>query len=149
MTAALALPATAAASADIFHKLGLFGTWAVDCATPPSPANPHVIYRLIDGNRVQRQISAAPGKIAELSTIDYAAEKSPTEIVMAWQTSQGGLTNRILLGNGWMQVQESTRENGQKLFVRGRRVRDNAEAPRFVRCSAGQPDRVQLPERQR
>lgn len=27
---------------DLFRQLDLFGAWAIDCAQPPSPANPHV-----------------------------------------------------------------------------------------------------------
>jgi hypothetical protein len=27
---------------ELFQKFGLFGTWATECDSPPSPANPHV-----------------------------------------------------------------------------------------------------------
>lgn len=38
-----ATPAAAAPSAeDVLLEFQLFGTWAVDCAAPASPANPHV-----------------------------------------------------------------------------------------------------------
>jgi hypothetical protein len=137
-TAAVALPAAATASADIFHKHGLFGTWAVDCPRPPSVANPYVTYRLVDGDRVQRQISVEAGKILDLSTIDSAAEGGPAELIVSWQTAEGGITNRILLRDGRMQVLDSTRSDGQKLVINGRRVRDNTEVPRFERCSVGQ-----------
>jgi hypothetical protein len=143
VTAVAALPVAAAASAaDIFHKHGLFGTWAVDCARPPSIANPHVVYRLIDGNRVQRQTSVEAGRILDLSTIETAAEAGASELIISWQTGEGGITNKIRLGDGWMQVVESTRSNGQRLVVNGRRVRDNSEAPRFTRCSAAQTART-------
>jgi hypothetical protein len=139
VAAAVALPVAAAASAtDIFHKHGLFGTWAVDCTRPPSIANPHVVYRLIDGNRVQRQTSVEAGRILDLSTIESAAEVGASELIISWQTGEGGITNKIRLGDGWMQVVESTRSNGQRLVVGGRRVRDNSEVPRFTRCRAGQ-----------
>lgn len=138
-TAAVALPAAATASAtDIFQKHGLFGTWAVDCARPPSVTNPHVTYRLVDGDRVQRQVSIEAGTIVDLSTIDSAAEGGPAELIVSWQTAEGGITNRILLRDGRMQVLDSTRSDGQKLVVSGRRTRDNTEAPRFERCSPGQ-----------
>lgn len=139
-TAALVLPATVAAGpgVDIFQKHGLFGSWAVDCTRPPSVANPHIVYRPIDGGRVQRQISVELGKILDLSTIDSAVEASPTELIVSWQTGEGGITNRILLGTGRMQVQDSTRSNGQKLVVGGRRVTDNIEVPWYQRC--GPPD---------
>jgi hypothetical protein len=139
LSAALSSPAAASASAtNIFQKHGLFGTWAVDCARPPNITNPHVIYRLIEGNLVQRQTSVAAGEILDLSTIDTAAEASPTELVISWRTDKGGITNRILLGDGWMQVLDSTRSNGEKLVVKGRQVSEGTEAPRFARCSPGQ-----------
>jgi hypothetical protein len=139
MAAAFSMLATAAASAmDLFQKHGLFGTWAVDCTKPPSITNPHVIYRLIEGTLIQRQTSIAVGEILDLSTIDDAAEASPTELMISWQTGEGGITNRILLGDGWMQVLESTRSDGEKLVVKGRQVHDDTDAPRFARCSPGQ-----------
>lgn len=139
LAAALALPRTAAASAaDIFHRRGLFGIWAVDCVRPPSVANPHVIYQLIDGGHVQRQVSVEPGTIVEVGTIDSAAETGPTELVISWRTSAGGVTNRILVRDGRMRVQDSTRSDGQKLVVGGRRVADKTEVPWFQRCGPGE-----------
>jgi hypothetical protein len=139
LAAGLSPPAAAGASATaIFHKHGLFGAWAVDCTRPPDIANPHVVYRLIEGNQIQRQTSVAAGEILDLSTIDDAVEASPTELVVTWQTGEGGITNRIRLGDGWMQVLESTRSDGEKLVVKGRQVHDDTEAPRFARCSSGQ-----------
>lgn len=37
MSAACATPVE-----DVFRDFGMFGTWAVDCSQPPSPANPRV-----------------------------------------------------------------------------------------------------------
>ena len=38
-----ATPAAAAPSTDeVLREFQLFGTWAIDCAAPASPANPHV-----------------------------------------------------------------------------------------------------------
>ena len=51
-------------------------------------------------------------------------------------TSEGGIANRIRLQPDQMQAIDSTRYNGEKLVVNGRRVRDNAESPRYRRCSA-------------
>jgi hypothetical protein len=139
VAATLALPAGAAASpaTEIFHRHGLFGSWAVDCSRPPSVANPHVVYRVADGDRVERWVSVEPGRIVDLSTIDHAAEPSPTVLVISWQTREGGVTNRILLRDGRIKVLDSTRSSGEKLFVDGRRVHDRAEAPWFGRCGTG------------
>jgi hypothetical protein len=139
LAATLALPAGAAASpaTEIFYRHGLFGSWAVDCSRPPSVANPHVAYRLAEGDRVERRVSVEPGRIVDLSTIDHAAEPSPTVLVIAWQTHQGGIINRILLRDGRMKLLDSTRSSGEKLFVDGRGVRDRAETPWFGRCGTG------------
>lgn len=38
-----AMPAVAAPSTeDVLREFQFFGTWAVDCAKPPAPGNPHV-----------------------------------------------------------------------------------------------------------
>ena len=34
--------ANAASVEELFHQFSLFGNWATDCNTPPTPANPHV-----------------------------------------------------------------------------------------------------------
>jgi hypothetical protein len=137
--AALILPqaADAASVKDIFKRHGLFGTWAVDCSRPPSAGNPHVVYRPGGGHRVERLTSIEPGRTFDVSVVDSAAEASPSELIVSWQTGEGGIANRILLQGGRMQVLESTRSNGEKLVVDGRRVRDNAEAPRFEKCRPG------------
>jgi len=131
-----ATAAGAASARAIFEKHGLFGTWAADCTKPASAANPHVVYRPRDAEGVQRETFIAPGKPFDVSVPESVAEAAPDELMIAWMTGEGGIANRIRLLPGEMQVVESTRYNGEKLSVNGRRIRDNAETPRFGRCSA-------------
>ena len=45
-------PADAAAIEAVLRDAGLFGTWAVDCQSAPTPANPHVSILIADGGGV-------------------------------------------------------------------------------------------------
>jgi len=136
--AALLCPGSAGAAStkEIFQGYGLLGAWAVDCSMPASRTNPRVVYRLTD-DRVQREASIEPGSIFELSTAASTAEASPTELVVTWNTTDGDVTNRIILEDGKMQVRESTRHDGLKLAANGRQAHDGSPTPRLRRCDLG------------
>jgi hypothetical protein len=120
--------------ADIVEKYGLTGTWAADCAKPPHRQNPHVVYRLRDGDRLEREITIE-NSIFDVSIAASIAETGSGELTMAWNTREGGITNRVRADRRQMQVQDSTRDNGEKISANGRRTRDNAETPIFKKCA--------------
>jgi hypothetical protein len=126
--------AGAASVADTVEKYGLAGTWAADCTTAPSPRNPHVIYRLLDDERLQRETRIEPGKSVDVSEAHSIVEIQAGELMMGWKTNAGGVTNRVRAREGQMQVQDSTRDSGEKIFANGRRLSDNTEAPKFNKC---------------
>jgi hypothetical protein len=129
-------PAARAASAkDIFERRGLFGTWAQDCTRPMGIQNPYVVYRPYAGDSVRREVFIEPSRPFDVSMPESAVESAADELIVMWQTGEGGIVNRIRLRPDEMQVIDSTRQNGEKLTVDGRSVRDNAEAPRYRRCS--------------
>jgi len=129
-------PAADAASAkDIFEKHGLFGTWASDCTRPMGPRNPYVVYYPFAGDSVRREVFIEPGRPFDVSIPWSAVESAADELIVSWQTGEGGIVNRIRLRPDEMQVIDSTRQNGEKLTVDGRGVRDNTESPRYRRCS--------------
>src|SRR5262245_57357407 len=130
----LLLEATGASVQDIVEKYGLIGTWAADCTKPSSRQNPHAVYRMADDGRLEREIKIEGGKIWDLSVALSMTESSPGETISIWLTREGEVTNRTRIQDGKAQVQDSTRESGEKLFVNGRRTRDNAEAPTFKKC---------------
>jgi hypothetical protein len=128
-------PAADAASAkDIFDKHGLFGTWAQDCSRPMGMQNPYVVYSPYARDGVRREVFIEPSRPFDVSIPESAVESAPDELIVMWQTSEGGIINRIRLRPDEMQVIDSTRQNGEKLTVNGRTVRDNTEAPRYRRC---------------
>ena len=130
----LTLQAGAASVQDIVDRHGLAGTWAPNCTKPVSRENPHVVYRLIDAGRLQRETMIEPGKTFDRSVAVSVVESSPAELIMAWNTSEGGITNRVSVQPGQMQVMDSTRSSGEKITVDGQRTRDNSESPRYMRC---------------
>jgi hypothetical protein len=129
------LTTNAASIKEIFEKYRLAGTWAADCGKPASRQNPHVVYRILDADRVQRETMIEPGKTFDVSITLSVVEPTAGELVMAWKTSEGGITNRVQVLQNQMQTMDSTRDNGEKLSVNGRRLRDNSETPRFKKCS--------------
>jgi hypothetical protein len=132
----IASPGSSAASvADIAKKYSLTGTWAADCAKPADRTNPHVVYTVLDGDRLQRETKIVPDKSVDVSIAISLVEVSAGELLMAWKTNEGGIANRVRASQGQMQVLDSTRDSGEKLIVNGRRTRDNVEAPTFNKCS--------------
>jgi len=127
--------ADAASVADIVQKYGLTGTWATDCAKPPGRENPHVVYQLLDAERLQREIKIVPDQNLDVSVALSIVETGPGEITMTWKTGEGGITNRVRAEPRQMQVLESTRDNGEKISANGRRIRDNAETLIFRKCA--------------
>jgi hypothetical protein len=53
-------PADAAATETVLRDAGLFGTWAVDCHAPATPANPHVSIVLADAGSVIERHELGP-----------------------------------------------------------------------------------------
>jgi hypothetical protein len=135
-TLSLLASATGAASPrDVFEKRGLFGTRAVDCTKPMGASNPYVVYRPLAGEGVRREVLVEPGRVVNTSIAQSAVESAADELIVASQTGEGDVVNRIRLHTDEAQVIDSTRPNGEKLIVGGRNVRDNTESLRFHRCS--------------
>ena len=104
----LPLAAGAATVQEIFERYALGGTWAPDCTKPVSRQNPYLVYRVADDGRLEREAKIEPGKIYDLSVAVSVVESKPDELIMAWDTHEGGITNRISIQPGQMQVLDST-----------------------------------------
>jgi hypothetical protein len=127
--------ACAASPQATFARHGLFGTWAVDCTRPVSPANTYVVYRPLGVDSVQKLESIVPGVTSDVGAAEAMVDAATDELLITWRTVQEGrIINRVRLRPGRMQLFESTRDNGEKLSADGRRVRDNSENPWFNKC---------------
>src|SRR5436305_1879582 len=82
--------AQAASVEALFAKYDLIGTQAWDCNRPASADNWHYINRLLDGDRVQRDLMLGPTTRQWRAIFDKAAELKPNEIVV-----NGRLSGRI------------------------------------------------------
>jgi len=78
-----ALPAAAAPSIDeLFHRLGLFGTWAGDCSAPASPADPHVTIHAIAPGVILEDHDLGPQNEVNRYSILSAEPLSATQIAV-------------------------------------------------------------------
>ena len=79
----VALPAAAAPSIDeLFHRLGLFGTWASDCAASASPADPHVTIHAIAPGVILEDHDLGPDNEVNRYSILSAQPLSGTQIAL-------------------------------------------------------------------
>lgn len=62
----------------LFDQLGLFGTWALNCAQPPSPANPHVSITLLGEGVVVEAHDIGPDFATNRYSV-LAAQRLPGE----------------------------------------------------------------------
>lgn len=85
LAAATAMPAAAqAASADLlFQQFGLFGTWAIDCQQPASPANPHVSITTPSVGQVQEDHDLGPNFAINHYSIVSAEQGSAEQLSVA------------------------------------------------------------------
>jgi hypothetical protein len=136
-TAALAL-ATAAAQApsvnEIFEKHQLLGTWSADCSKPLSRQNRSAVYRLIEGDRVQREVKSDPAAPGALAAADRAGELGPHEITISWVTERGRTNNTVRLEPNRFRLWHSADETGKQFVVEGREVDDNHDTLWIEKC---------------
>ena len=92
---AVAVLWTAAAAAkpadtvSLFREFGLFGVWAVDCAGPSSPDNPHVSVRMAEAGSVLESHDFGAGFEANRYSIVAARKLSGTRLALDALFEQG------------------------------------------------------------
>jgi hypothetical protein len=123
---ATAMPAAAASGEgpspdQLFKQFGLFGTWAIDCASPASPGNPHVAIS-----------EPAPGVILEDQHLGSDYRLNRYSVLAADKLSDTELSVIVLLHPG------EADEDRQKLIFR---IQDNTRRTLFTQ-SVGGPVRV-------
>lgn len=78
-----ALPAAAGPSIDeLFQRLGLFGTWASDCAGKASAANPHVKIHAVAPGVILEDHDLGPNHVVNRYSILSAEQLSATQIAV-------------------------------------------------------------------
>jgi hypothetical protein len=88
------LPAAADTAAEVVRRWGLIGSWATDCAVPPSKARPYLSYDIAANGRVMHRR-------------DFGTGRDEQEIIAAKILADGVLSIRI-----HFPAFKQTRENG-------------------------------------
>lgn len=91
LVALVALPniAIAASVEEVFLEFDLFGTWATDCNSPATPANPHVTITMPSAGLVLEDHNLGP---------DFAVNRY--SVLSAEQLSQTGVSVQVIFQPG-------------------------------------------------
>lgn len=69
----------------IFEKYGLLGIWSADCNKPASPQNEYLVFRALDGQRIQNDGMIGPTERRYAVVIKSAAGAGANEIILTLQ----------------------------------------------------------------
>ena len=135
-----AIPAARAASTEeVLREFHLFGTWAVDCGKPPSPANPYVkVTNPSPGLVLEEHHLAADGPVNRYSILS-AERLSDTRLALdvIFQPGREGEERERLV----LQVRDDTRrtlfnqaQDGPVLVKDGAVVGHGMKTPVLRKC---------------
>ena len=135
--------ANAQSAADTVAEFGLIGTWATDCAQPPSTSNYLTIYAIKPSGEVSRRYYDAPGHVLNIYKITDAKRQARDllsyEQVWDFDGSPANIAGdrvRVLLNmtDGKFQIVSSQGSDGS-FFVKDRKFPGSAdESPWQSRC---------------
>jgi hypothetical protein len=135
--AATVLTATSAQAAsvkEIFEKHNLLGSFAWDCAKPPSADNNwYFVNRVMDSDHVQRDYMTGPTTRAWFVIIDKAEERGGNEISVSG-TRDGKPANGIWRVEQDRMLQWDATVDGKKIIASGKLVTSGRDMPWFNRC---------------
>lgn len=97
-------PATPARLEDLFRQLDLFGSWAPNCAQPPSPTNPHVRIGTPSEGLVMEEHDIGPGfalnRYSVLTAKRLSGDRVAVEVIFQPGTPIEERQNLIFLVHG-------------------------------------------------
>jgi hypothetical protein len=116
----------------IFEKHNLLGTFALDCNKPVSRDNRYYVHRLLDADRVQRDMMSGPTTRDFGVVFERAAESRPNEIVLGGMRDGEPVESVYRVEPSRARVLEST-VAGRKEISGGRFV-NGGETPWMNKC---------------
>ena len=133
-------PATAQSSdAQHLEQLGLLGQWAVDCARPPGPDNPHQIYSVNPQGQGEIGLRFAPGEAMSVARIMNPRLLSPGILAYTYGYERGAgekVDLVISITDGVKQTQSSRSQQGQEVIRDGKLTATGKPSTIMRRCSA-------------
>jgi hypothetical protein len=88
--AAASTGAEAPSTAEVFRAFGLFGNWAVDCARPAAPDNPHVSDAMPSPGVVIERHDLGPANVVNRYSVVSAEPLSKTQVSLQVIFRPGG-----------------------------------------------------------
>jgi hypothetical protein len=116
----------------VFEKHNLLGTLAWDCSQPASKQNHYFVHRLLDADRVQRDMMEGPSTRGFVAIIDKAEGSKPNEITVSGTRDGKPFFSIYRIEPNRMLVLETTVDG--KVQVAGGRVLNGGEIPWANRC---------------
>jgi PAN domain len=105
---------------EAFEKRGLLGTFAQSCEKPVASSNQYIVYRAVDGERVQRDAMDSPTERASAYVFEVATEPAPSQLRAKGTDRKFRISYSFLLdGKRWRILQVSW-DDGDKTVVDGR-----------------------------
>jgi PAN domain len=104
---------------EAFEKRGLLGTFSQSCKEPVSATNQYIVYRAIDGERIQRDTMNSPTERDSVSVGEVATEPGPNRLQVDGIYETFRISYTLLLdGKRWRVLQRSW-DDGAKSVVDG------------------------------
>ncbi len=127
-------PADAASDRDILKKFGMLGRTAVDCAAPPSPSNPNVIFAVSPQGKATRTLKMMdPGLDATLA-IRNLRLLAPDTLQFNETGRQSELTITLVKIAGKFRSWRSVRADGTVLIADGKFPKTEKPTLAFTFC---------------
>jgi hypothetical protein len=120
----------------IFEKYNLIGTFAADCSTPVGKTNVYYVNRVLDANRVQRDLMESPTARAWYVIIDQARETSPNQIFLSGIRDNNQPTNGTWRIEPNRVLQWEATLGGRKVIDNGKLVSNGRPIPWLNKCAA-------------
>jgi hypothetical protein len=128
------VPAVSAADIDVLKKFGMLGTTAVDCATPPGPSNPYVIFAVSPQGKATRTLQMMdPGLDATLA-IRNLRLLAPDTLQFNETGRQSELTITLVKVAGKFRSWRSVRADGTVLIADGKFPKTEKPTLAFTFC---------------
>jgi hypothetical protein len=82
LVAAFPAHAQTSSAREMFERLGMLATFSIDCSLPPSDSNGYIVYRAMDGARVQRDTMTSQTNRMFVSVAETASHSGMNEITI-------------------------------------------------------------------
>jgi PAN domain len=118
---------------EVFEKRGLLGTFATDCSKPVSGSNHYIVFRAIDGERIQSDTMLGPTERGSVYVGEVATESGPNLLTIhgvMYETRR--LTYTLLVDGKRWRSQLMFLDNGENSVMDG--LWQGKETPWYTKC---------------